>query len=115
MYPEGDHGTDSALAARLPTPEQHRTMGSTNFEKGKDNFPTVVVHSEIFMKLRLHQIGKAKRLKNARPQGKATKTIPPPDDPLRRGQQESDLNTREMAEKRQEALNKIRETPSPSD
>jgi hypothetical protein len=67
------------------------------------------------MKLRVHKTAKAKRLKNAPPPGKATNAIPPPDDPLRRGQQESDLNTREMAEKRQEALNKVRETPSPSD
>jgi hypothetical protein len=64
------------------------------------------------MKPRLHKATKAKR---AKPPETKTKAIPPPDDPLRRGQQESDLNTREMAEKRQEALNKLRETSRPEE
>jgi hypothetical protein len=67
------------------------------------------------MKRRTHKTAKAKRPKNVPPPGKATNAIPPPDDPLRRVQQESDLNTREMAEKRQEALNKIRESSSSSE
>jgi hypothetical protein len=39
---------------------------------------------------------------------------PPADDPLRRGQRDSDLDTREAAEKRRKALEKIRGTPKPT-
>jgi hypothetical protein len=39
--------------------------------------------------------------------------VPPPDDPLLRGQQDSDLDTREMATKREEAINRIRKKRPP--
>jgi hypothetical protein len=71
--------------------------------------------NEVLMKPRVHKPNKPKRRTNTPPTDEVTKATPPPDDPLGRGQQESDLNTREMAEKRQEALNKIRETSSPSE
>jgi len=38
----------------------------------------------------------------------------PPDDPVGRHQGEIGLDTREMAEKREEALRRIRQTPTPS-
>jgi hypothetical protein len=39
--------------------------------------------------------------------------MPPQDDPLLRGQQDRDLDTREMATKREEAINRIRRKHPP--
>ena len=67
------------------------------------------------MKERVHKPNKPKRRTKTLPPDEAPKAMPPPDDPLRRAQQDSDLNAREMAQKRWQALNKVRESSSSSE